>query len=271
MAGISEESARSALREVYASIKDQSYDEIFISKSKNLEEAFGRLDALAAQKVEERVVERLLQDPRLKEVREGVSRLRNVFGLRLEVEAARSILESPDPWAVLKSFTFYPNYLLLAEAEKRGAALKSGETVAFLGSGPLPLSLIALCSECGLMGIGIEKVPQWAKLSREVLDCLDLSSQIEIHVGDHFSFPLDRRCDLVMVAAKARPKEEIFRRLGKVLAPGTRVSYRVYEKGLRRLLDMESAPHMPPELKECLRIRPKPPVNNTSVFLIRTQ
>jgi SAM-dependent methyltransferase len=269
MAGISEEAARLALTEVYASIMDMSEDEIFSSQSINLKEAFRRLDALAAEKVEEMVVERLIQDQSLKEVREGISRLRSVYSLRLEVEAARSILAGPDPWNALRSFKFYPNYLILAEAEKRGADLKSGDTVAFIGSGPLPLSLILLCSEYDLTGVGLERVAQWAELSREVLERLGLSSRIEILEGDHLSFPLDRSCDLVMVAAMAEPKEEIFRHLGRVLDPGTRVSYRIYERGLRRLLDSHPVPDLPPQLREDLRIRPEPPVNNTSVFLVR--
>jgi hypothetical protein len=104
MAGISEEEARLALTEVYASIMDMSEDEIFSSQSINLKEAFRRLDALAAEKVEEMVVEGLIQDQSLKEVREGISRLRSVYSLRLEVEAARSILAGPDPWNGYRRF-----------------------------------------------------------------------------------------------------------------------------------------------------------------------
>lgn len=271
MAGISEEAARSVLMEVYASIRDMSDDEIFSSRSENLEEAFRRLDVLAAEEVEERVVERLIGDPRLREAREVISRLRSVYSLRLEVEAARSILDDPDPWNALRSFKFYPNYLIIAEAEMRGASLESGDIVAFIGSGPLPLSLILLCSEYDLTGVGVERVARWAELSRDVLDRLGLSSRIEILVGDHFSFTLDRDCDLVMVAAMAEPKGEIFRHLESAINPGTRVSYRIYERGLRRLLDSDPAFDPPPGLREDLRIRPEPPVNNTSVFLIKSR
>jgi hypothetical protein len=53
------------------------------------------------------------------------------------------------------------------------------------------------------------------------------------------------------VAAQAEPKKAIFDHLVDVLPAGTKLSYRIYEKGLRLLLDTA----------------PKPPVNNTVVFL----
>ena len=75
---------------------------------------------------------------------------------------------------------------------------------------------------------------------------------------------------LVMVAADASPKDEIFTHLKKTLPSGARLSYRIYEKGLRRLMDNQATLDLPHEFKEYLRIRPEPPVNNTSVFLVKT-
>ena len=74
---------------------------------------------------------------------------------------------------------------------------------------------------------------------------------------------------LVMVAADAGPKDKIFTHLAKTLPNGARLSYRIYEKGLRRLMDNQAALDPPPAFKEYLRIRPEPPVNNTSVFLVK--
>jgi hypothetical protein len=72
-----------------------------------------------------------------------------------------------------------------------------------------------------------------------------------------------------MVGADARPKDEIFAHLAKALPGGTRLSCRIYEKGLRRLLDDHALSDLPPGFTEYARIRPEPPVNNTSVFLLR--
>ena len=131
------------------------------------------------------------------------------------------------------------------------------------------MSLIVLCREYGLFGIGIEQDGKRATLSQQVIARLGLSENIEIIEGNHFSLPLKTHCDLYMVAAQAEPKEEVFKHLAKVLPEGSKVSYRLYEKGLRRILDGSSLFEMPSGFEEYLRIQPKPPVNNTVVFLKR--
>jgi len=266
MAEISKDSICSTLLDICPAIMDLSDEEILTGPS-DLEVPFHRLDVLASLEVEDEAVESLLRDPGLRHVLEAVTRLRRVYSLRLEIEHARSILDGPDPWETLKGFAYYSNYLTLARTEFEGADLKPGDRVVFLGSGPLPLSLIVLCREHGLEGIGIEREPRWAELSRKVTEKLDLSTRIEILAGDHFSFPLEKECKLIMVAAMAQPKDEIFDHLARVSPPGTKISYRIYEKGLRRLLDIDYSFSPPAKLQEHLRIRPEPPVNNTVVFL----
>ena len=113
-------------------------------------------------------------------------------------------------------------------------------------------------------------MPEYAKISQKVIEVLELTGHIQIVRGNHFSLPLNEECSLVMVAADAGPKDEIFTHLAKTLPNGSRVSYRIYEKGLRRLMDDGAALDLPPVFREYLRIRPEPPVNNTSVFLIKT-
>jgi hypothetical protein len=186
---------------------------------------------------------------------------------KLEIEHAKSILKSNDSWKALKNFAYLPNYLQLAQTEYQGSGLKPGERVLFLGSGPLPLSLIILCHQYGLKGIGIEQELARAELSRKVLQKLELSDQFNIIAENHFTLPLKEKSELLMVAAAAEPKKEIFDHLATVLPAGTKVSYRIYEKGLRRLLETSSFLKLPEQFKEYLRIRPEPPVNNTVVFL----
>ncbi len=70
-----------------------------------------------------------------------------------------------------------------------------------------------------------------------------------------------------MVAAQAEPKKDIFDHMAKVFPSGTVISYRIYEKGLRRLLDTFSQYELSDVFEEYLRVPPKPPVNNTVVFL----
>lgn len=227
------------------------------------------LNRLATLDVDDDQVDALVADRSLQPAIEHIARLKRIHGLRLERQRARTIIDSPDPWEILKGFIYYPNYLQLAQMESEGADLKSDDRVVFLGSGPLPLSLIALVKRCGIKGVGIEKDPLNADLSRRVLASLALGGQIEIILGDHFVLPLSQPCSLIMVGADAVPKQEIFTHLAETLSMGMKISYRIYEKGWRRLFDMDHISGLPQPLNEYRRIRPEPPVNNTSVFVAK--
>jgi len=227
------------------------------------------LNQMATLDVDDRLVDALIADSSLKPAIEKISRLKQIHGLRLERQRARTIIESDAPWDMLKGFIYYPNYLGLAEMESCGAGLKAGDRVVFLGSGPVPLSLITLVKRCGIRGVGIEKDTVNADLSRRVLETLALGGEIEIIQGDHFMLPLSSPCSLIMVGADAVPKEEIFTHLAGALPNGMKLSYRIYEKGLRRLFDRDHVGGLPSGLREYRRIRPQPPVNNTSVFVTK--
>jgi len=255
------------LQQIHALVKDIGEEEVLESSSVELQVAFKRLDELAALEVDEESTEMILKRQGLESLLISISNFRFSYNLKLEIEKANSILESQDPWKTLKNFTFYPNYLQLSRAEYIGAKLKTEDCVVFLGSGPLPLSLIMLCHEYGVQGIGIEQDGKRASLSREVISRLKLSEKIRIIEGNHFCLPLEDRCELYMVAAQAEPKKEIFEHLARVLPKGSKVSYRLYEKGLRRILDGGILFKLPAGFEEYLRIQPEPPVNNTVVFL----
>jgi len=270
MRSYSPEWIREEISEIYSVIRRLTDDEILNGTSSRLQQPFDRLDRLAALQVEEEVVEEIIRDLSFEPVLEAIARLRRLYGLRMEMEQARLIIAGPDPRDMLKDFVFYPNYQQLAQTEYEGAGLHSGDRVVFMGSGPLPLSLIVLCTQYGIEGIGIEKAPEYDDISRKILERLQLSELIRITGGNHFSLPLEENCPLIMVAAAARPKREIFSHFAKALKPGVKVSYRIYEKGLRRLLDTGSSFDLPKGFQEYLRVHPKPPVNNTVVFLSKT-
>ncbi|BCO10384.1 methyltransferase [Desulfolithobacter dissulfuricans] len=259
----------SELLDIYDAIRDLSDKEILRAHPGALDPPFRRLDQLAAMEIEDGVLAKILASPELEQVLLAISRLRNTYGLRLEIEQAHALLASSDPWKTLQEFTFHENYLQLAAMEQQGAGLKSGDRIIFLGSGPLPLSLIFLCSRYDLQGIGIERENFFADLSRQVVAHLGLEDRITIRAGNHFSLPLKEQFQLLMVAAMARPKEEIFRHLARSLPEGSLVAFRLYEKGLRRLLDRNGDVTLPPEFTVYHRIRPRPPVNNTVVVVRR--
>lgn len=228
-----------------------------------------RLNRLAAAPVSDALVQRLLTDVDLGPAIARISRLKRQNGLRLELQFAESMMSAPDPWTRLQQFIYYPNYLALARMEYGGAGLHTGDRVIFLGSGPLPLSLICLSRQYGVEGVGIEQDEEHAALSERIIHKLGLGHGIQIIWGNHFALPLKAPCSLIMVGADALPKAEIFAHLAGILEPGQMISYRVYEKGLRRLFDAASSLVLPSKFVEIARIRPEPPVNNTSVFAVR--
>ncbi|MBW2099933.1 MAG: methyltransferase [Deltaproteobacteria bacterium] len=263
------DSIKNEFLDIYAAIQDLTDDEILSGPEDIVRPHFERLQRLIAMDVDDHAADEMLCDREFRSVTKHISHLKMINGLRMEIERAQSIISSPDPWALIKSFPYFPNYLKLACMEYKGGNLKPGDRVVFLGSGPLPLSLVCLCKQYGVKGIGIEKVPEYAGLSIKLIEALELTEQIRIVQGNHFSLPLQDECRLVMVGADACPKDEIFAHLAKVLSVGTKLSYRIYEKGLRHLMDEQPVSELPPELKEYTRIRPEPPVNNTSVFLVK--
>lgn len=150
------------------------------------------------------------------------------------------------------------------------AFLKPENCVLFLGSGPLPLSLITLYHEHGVQGVGIEQNGKRAELSREVISRLGLTQKIRILEGNHFCLPLKTSFDLHMIAVQAEPKKEIFEYVAKILPVGSKVSYRINEKGIRKVLEGNTYFELPAAVfEEYLKVKPKPPVNNTVVFLIK--
>ena len=262
------DSIKNEFLDIYASIRKLTDDEILNGHDDIFRHHFERLNRLAAIDVNDSLADKIFRDLELQPVIKRISHLKRINGLRMEIEFARSIIAGPDPWAMIENFVYYPNYLELARMEYEGGNLKRGNRVVFLGSGPLPLSLICLCKQYGIEGIGIEQVPEYVGLSENLIKNLGLAGHILIMQGNHFSLPLKDDCRLIMVAADALPKNEIFSHLAKVLPDGTMLSYRIYEKDLRRLLDSQSVFELPPEFKEYTRIRPEPPVNNTSVFIV---
>ncbi|MCP4115796.1 MAG: methyltransferase [Desulfobacteraceae bacterium] len=263
-------SIKKEFMDIHGAIQDLSDDMVLNHADPAVSSHFARLHQIISQEIDDRDADELLNDREFQPVINRIAHLKRTDGLRMEIERAKAIISAPDPWSLIRSFKFYPNYLKLAQMEYRGADLKPGDRVVFLGCGPLPLSLICLCTQHGIKGIGIELVPEYAKLSQKIIEALELTDHVQILQGNHFSLPLEESCNLVMVGSDAIPKDEIFAHLAKTLPKGAKLSYRIYEKGLRRLMEDHPITNLPDSLKEYTRTDPKPPVNNTSVFIEKT-
>jgi hypothetical protein len=274
------ELSESILKEIlgiYKEIRELSDEEILSCFSGRVEKSFQKLDALITRDVENDIVSILISKQELDPAFAHMNRFRNLYTVRLETGYSNEILASQSPWEVLEKYTFYRNYLRLVRTEYEGFGLKPGDRVFFLGSGPLPLTLIVFLRFYGIKGTGIEQDSARAQLSKKTLDKLGLSEDITIINGNHLSVsPVDFMDSgsgtmAFMIAAQAEPKKEILSHLLKVIPEGCRLSYRIYEKGLMKLLNRDSLLDLPEGYREYKRIRPVPPAYNTVVFLERTE
>ncbi|AKB56996.1 nicotianamine synthase family protein [Methanosarcina barkeri] len=259
--------------DLYKDIRELSDEEILSCSSDRPEKLFMKLDSLITRDLESDLVFILLNKQELKPIFAHLNLFRNLYTVRLETGYAKEILASQSPWNVLEEFPFYKNYLRLVQAEFEGFKLKAGDRVIFLGSGPLPLTLIVFFKYHAVKGTGIEQNPERAKISIETLDKLGLSKDITIINGSHFSMnPIDF-LDLgigvkaFIIAAQAGPKKEILDYLLKVIPTGCKISYRIYEKGLMKLLNRDFLLDLPDGYREYKRIRPEPPAYNTVIIL----
>ena len=153
---------------------------------------------------------------------------------RLETENALTILESDNPKETFDSFKFYDRYIGLINNESRLVEFSEDKTFVFIGSGPLPLTLIMFNETFGCKCIGIEQLEDVAELSKKVLKILDYDEDIEIIVGDERAIE-ELNYDILMVACFAEPKARVFSNINELIDENTPVIYRGHT-GMRAIL-----------------------------------
>ncbi|MBQ6219455.1 MAG: methyltransferase [Methanosphaera sp.] len=157
------------------------------------------------------------------------------IGARLERENAYEIIEGGEnAWDVLDTFHFYERYEGLLKNESQLVPFDENTKFIFIGSGPLPLTLIMFNKIFGCKCVGIEVQPSVAKLSRHIIRRLGLEDDIKIVIGDErYIKHLDY--DVIMVAAFAIPKNKVFSNLWEIVDEDTPILYRTYS-GMRQML-----------------------------------
>lgn len=207
----------------------------------------------------------ILDDEKMNKALKLIRKFYVYIGARLERENAMKILESDDPKAVLDSFHFYDRYIGLIENEMQLAKFNENKTFVFLGSGPLPLTLIMFNMVTGCKCIGIEQFDEVADLSRKVLKRLGLDEGIEIITGDEKTIA-DLDYDILMIAAFAEPKDRVFANVWDVVDEKTPVLYRTYT-GMRAILYSPVTEKDTRGFHQEVMLLPKGKTNNTSVLI----
>ena len=207
----------------------------------------------------------ILDDEKMSKVLTLIRKFYVYVGARLETENALKILESENPIETLDSFHFYDRYIGLINNESQLAKFNENKTFVFLGSGPLPLTLIMFNKVFKCKCIGIEQQEDVAELSRKVLKKLGLDDDIEIVVGTEKTIA-DLKYDILMVAALAEPKERVFSNIWEYVDEKTPVIYRTYT-GMRAILYSPVLDKDTRGFHKEVMVLPTGKTNNTSVLI----
>lgn len=207
----------------------------------------------------------ILDDEKMSKALKLIRKFYVYIGARLETENALEILKSENVGETLDSFQFYDRYVGLLNNESQLAKFNENKTFVFLGSGPLPITLIMFNKLFGCKCIGIEQQENVAELSRKVLKKLGLENEIEIVVGDETVIK-SLEYDILMVAALAEPKERVFSNIWQYVDEGTPVIYRTYT-GMRAILYSPVLDKDTRGFHKEVMILPTGNTNNTSVLI----
>ncbi|WP_440955553.1 nicotianamine synthase family protein [Methanosarcina sp. Mfa9] len=232
---------------------------------------FSELDALGHLDLDEELCQYIFNDPKVHSLLPDIySRYSNFFSLH-ERQLTEEILGCENPWGALETFSLYPRYESMIRDYVRSCPKVS--TLAFLGCGPLPISLLLLGRLYGIHCIGIDSDPEAVAFATRCVKHFGLEDKIRIICGDESA--LSRlEWDSVMMAGLAWPKQRIFKNLHSMLKAREKkglekpasICYRDYT-GMRQLLYWPVREEYLTGFKKTMSIQAERQVNNTLVFL----
>ena len=209
-----------------------------------VDDAFRRLVRLAVETPDDEAAA-LLSHVAVRDVVDDLRALCYEGEHQLEVTWAARIAESATPEDELDRFPFVTNYRLLHEMEHEAVArLADGSTyagagrVAFIGSGPLPLTAFLLAGT-GARVDNLDRDAGALTASRRVADALGVSGLAFVHADATAPGTALDGYDLVVLAALVgrtpAEKARVIARLAEAMAPGSILLVRS-ARGLRTLL-----------------------------------
>ncbi|WP_292390004.1 nicotianamine synthase family protein [Methanosarcina sp. UBA5] len=235
-----------------------------------LYEIFSELDELGHLNVSDNLCQALLRDPVISSVLPAIYTSYTHFFSIHETQLARKILACKEPWKMLESFSLYARYEDMIKIHVQNSS--QIKILAFLGCGPLPITLLFFSKLYGIRCIGIDQDPEAVALAKSCVKHFGLEKEISIIEGDENSLA-DLDWDSVLIAGLAEPKQRIFRNLHSIIKnrkPESEkpisVCYRDYS-GMRQLLYWPVKPEYIKGFRKIKEIYPDGKVNNTLIFL----
>ena len=248
-------------------IKSYTREMLAALSPKDLYKLYQILDDLAHMEAGVHLAGLILKEPDIQRELPAIRSYYSTFFDIHEVHLAEELLKSDDPWETLKAFPLYTRYEILVRNQIEAMHTAANSTLAFIGCGPVPISLILMNHLYGIRSVGLEKFSESVKPSRKVIQCLGLEKEIDIINGDDSNLK-ELDWDMVLVSALAEPKARIFQSLRQILnergkhAP---VIFRTYT-GMRAILYEPVQPSDIEGFRIIKEILPTGRVNNTTVF-----
>jgi hypothetical protein len=100
---IETESLIAELQQIHTHVMDLGETEILENSSMELQDIFQRLDELAALDIDEVSIKMIFKSPGFDFLTISISNFRFLSNLKLEIEKAKSLLESSNPWETLQN------------------------------------------------------------------------------------------------------------------------------------------------------------------------
>ncbi|ORY03543.1 Nicotianamine synthase [Basidiobolus meristosporus CBS 931.73] len=249
--------------------------------------AFSELVSICIKTLPRYDLEAILRDRQIIAITEHFRQLCAIGEFRLEATWAAHIVKKPEEAALeLLRFPYYQNYVSLAKMELnaiRSVLHQSPEKIAFLGSGPLPLTSICLAREL-LTQIGSSEVTSFVIDNYDIdLEALTVSAALVEQLPDVQSNLIfhhqdvgkiqDLKChDIVYLAALVglaqAEKQEITKQLWRAMRPGSYLVLRSAHS-LRTLLYPEIETEMLTGFEPVLVVHPYNEVVNSIVIAKR--
>jgi hypothetical protein len=225
------------------------------------------LDDLTHMKTDSHLAAQILDDPDIsREIPVIRAYYSNFFNIHEEL-LAEELFNSDMPWETLSAFPLYERYETMVESQINATGIAPNTTMAFIGCGPVPITLILMNRLYGIRSIGLEISEDTVEISRKVIQCLGLEDEIQIIHGDESALR-ELQWDMVSVAAMSEPKARIFKNLRTILKKrsiGVPVVFRTYT-GMRAILYKPVQSEDIEGFTVVKRILPTERVNNTIIF-----
>jgi hypothetical protein len=225
------------------------------------------LDDLAHLEVGAHLAGLILDEKEIKSVLPLIRAYYATFFAIHELHLAKQLIAAEDSWKTLHGFPLFPRYEALIRAQAEAMPDLTDGKLAFVGCGPVPMSLILMSRLYHTPSVGLEASGQNVDMARKVISVLGLENEIEIVHGDD-SLLTDLEWDAVLVAALAEPKERIFRRIKAILMEKEKnepVIYRTYT-GMRAVLYAPVTDADAAGFRTVKKVFPTGRVNNTTIF-----